>query len=84
MVAIPEVKLINRESQKAAAKIGLVVYDAKTKRILGEGGTSTSTSDDSSTEPGQRTRELPTQVTFGRPQTDDRPGRVRITGGERE
>lgn len=49
MLSIPEVKLISRDAQKAAAKIGLVAYDAKTKRLLGEGGISSSFADDTNT-----------------------------------
>jgi hypothetical protein len=49
MLTIPEVKLINRESQKAVAKIGMVTYDAKTRQILGEGGVSSAKSDDNNT-----------------------------------
>ncbi|RPI88956.1 MAG: hypothetical protein EHM42_03870, partial [Planctomycetaceae bacterium] len=49
MLSIPEVKFVSRDAQKAAAKIGLVAYDAKTKRLLGEGGVSSSFADDTNT-----------------------------------
>jgi hypothetical protein len=49
MLTLPEVKLINRDSQKAVAKIGLVAYDASNKRILGDGGVTTARADDSNT-----------------------------------
>jgi hypothetical protein len=49
MLTIPEVKLINRDSQKAVAKIGLVAYESGTKRILGAGGVTTAKADDSNT-----------------------------------
>lgn len=49
MLSIPEVKLINRDSQKAVAKIGLVAYETGTKRILGAGGVTTARSDDTNT-----------------------------------
>jgi hypothetical protein len=31
MISIPDIKMVNRDSQKAVAKIGLLVYDAKSK-----------------------------------------------------
>jgi len=49
MLTLPEVKMISKDAQKAAAKIGLVAYDAKTKRLLGEGGVSNSFSDETNT-----------------------------------
>lgn len=36
-VSIPEVRLVSRNSQAGAAKIGLLAYDAKTRATLGEG-----------------------------------------------
>ena len=45
-VSIPEVKLVSRDTQTATAKIGIVAYDAKTKRILGSGGMTMARSDD--------------------------------------
>lgn len=49
MLTLPEVKMVSKDAQKAAAKIGLVAYDAKTKRLLGEGGVSNSFSDETNT-----------------------------------
>lgn len=46
MLTLPEVRLIARNNQSAMAKIGLVAYDAKTKRLLGDGGVSSSLSRD--------------------------------------
>ncbi|MBS0262097.1 MAG: hypothetical protein JSS02_09090 [Planctomycetes bacterium] len=46
MIGIPDIKLITHDSQKAIAKIGIVVYDAKSRRQLGEGGVSLSRADD--------------------------------------
>lgn len=46
MVTLPEVRFLERTSQTGTAKIGLVAYDAKTKQILGPGGTSLSRSND--------------------------------------
>jgi hypothetical protein len=45
MVSIPEIRLITRDSQSAAAKIGLVAYETSTGEILGHGGTSLAESD---------------------------------------
>jgi hypothetical protein len=45
-ITTPEVRLISRSTQMGTAKIGLVAYDAKTKEILGQGGTSLARSDD--------------------------------------
>lgn len=46
MISIPEIKLVSRTNQTAVAKIGLAAYDAKTMRLLGDGGTSLSMSTD--------------------------------------
>jgi len=46
MLTLPEVKLVTRTRQSALAKIGLVAYDAKSHQLLGEGGVSSSMSDD--------------------------------------
>ncbi|MFH5802959.1 DUF6655 family protein [Alienimonas sp. DA493] len=46
-VEIPEVKVWNRDRQIATAKIGLALYDAKTREPLGPGGMSLARSDDS-------------------------------------
>ncbi len=46
MLTLPEVRFLQRTSQSGTAKIGLVAYDAKTKQVLGPGGTSLSKSND--------------------------------------
>ncbi|QDT18167.1 DUF6655 family protein [Alienimonas californiensis] len=48
-VEIPEVKLWTRDRQMATAKIGLALYDAKTRQPLGSGGMSLARSDDNNT-----------------------------------
>ena len=45
-VEIPEMKVWNRDRQMATAKIGVMVYDAKTRTPLGPGGMSLARSDD--------------------------------------
>ena len=49
MITIPDIKIVNRDRQKAVAKIGLLVYDAKSKPELGEGGVSMAQSDENNT-----------------------------------
>jgi hypothetical protein len=46
MMSIPEIKLVSRTHQSAIAKIGLAAYDARTMRLLGDGGMSLSRSTD--------------------------------------
>lgn len=46
MLTLPEMKLAERTRQTGLAKLGLVAYDAKTKQVLGTGGTSLSESTD--------------------------------------
>ncbi len=46
-ISIPEVKLMSKQEQTGMAKIGLVAYDAKTRSLLGDGGTSLAQSNDS-------------------------------------
>lgn len=46
MLTIPEVRLVNKTRQSAMAKIGLVAYDPKNHAVLGEGGVSSSLSED--------------------------------------
>jgi hypothetical protein len=46
MLTLPEIRVIERTSQSGTAKIGLVAYDAKTRQVLGQGGTSLSLSTD--------------------------------------
>jgi hypothetical protein len=45
MVSIPEVKLITKDGQSAAAKIGMVAYETKSGEIYGHGGVSLAESD---------------------------------------
>lgn len=49
MISIPDIKIVNHDSQKAVAKIGLVVYDVKSKIELGEGGVSMAKADENNT-----------------------------------
>ncbi|MBC7968305.1 MAG: hypothetical protein H7Z17_20555 [Fuerstia sp.] len=42
----PEIRLSERKSQYGYSKLGLVVFDAKTKAVLGDGGMSMAQSDD--------------------------------------
>src|SRR5579872_4752038 len=49
MIGVPDIKLMTRDSQTAVAKIGIVVYGAKSRRELGEGGLSMARADDTST-----------------------------------
>ena len=46
MLTLPEVRLVTRDQQTGTAKIGLAAYDAKTKRILGNGGVKLAKSND--------------------------------------
>ncbi len=45
MLTIPELKAATRTSQKGTAKLAFVAYDAKSKSVLGSGGTSLAISD---------------------------------------
>lgn len=45
MITIPELKFITRTSQRGMAKIAFVALDAKTRNILGQGGTSLAMAD---------------------------------------
>ena len=49
MIGIPDIKVINRDSQKAVAKLGIVVYDLKSKRERGDGGVSMAKADENNT-----------------------------------
>jgi hypothetical protein len=40
MLSLPEVRLLARQTQTGTAKLGIMAYDAKTMRVLGEGGVS--------------------------------------------
>ena len=46
MLTIPEIRLAERKSQFGYAKIGMVIFDAKTRRVLGDGGIAMAQSDD--------------------------------------
>ncbi|APZ93770.1 DUF6655 family protein [Fuerstiella marisgermanici] len=46
MLTIPEIRLAERKSQFGYSKIGMVLYDAKTRQILGEGGVAMAQSND--------------------------------------
>ncbi|MEZ6055788.1 MAG: DUF6655 family protein [Planctomycetaceae bacterium] len=46
VVTLPEVRLVERNSQTGTAKIGIIAYDAKTKEVLGGGGLAMARSDD--------------------------------------
>ncbi len=46
MLTVPEIRVAERKSQFGYAKLGLVLYDAKTKRILGDGGVALAQSND--------------------------------------
>jgi hypothetical protein len=45
MVTLPELRVVTKESQNAAAKLGIVAYHTKSGQILGDGGVSLSQSD---------------------------------------
>jgi hypothetical protein len=47
MLTVPEMKIAERSRQTGLAKIGLVAYDAKTREVLGSGGTALAQSTDS-------------------------------------
>lgn len=46
-VAIPQIKLWSKSTQTGTAKIGLVAYEADSRQMLGQGGTTLARSDDS-------------------------------------
>jgi len=46
MLTIPEIRLAEKKSQYGYAKIGMVIYDAKSRKVLGDGGLSMAQSDD--------------------------------------
>lgn len=45
MLTLPEVRLLTRQSQEGAAKIGMVAYETSTGSVLGQGGVSLAESD---------------------------------------
>lgn len=46
MLTLPEIRLTDRKTQYGYSKLGLVLFDAKTKTVLGDGGMSLAQSDD--------------------------------------
>lgn len=46
-LSLPEVRVMSRTKQSGTAKLGLVAYDAKTGRVLGDGGVTLAQADDS-------------------------------------
>ncbi len=46
MLTIPEIRLVERKTQFGYSKLGLVIFDAKTKAVLGDGGMAMAQSDD--------------------------------------
>lgn len=47
MLTLPEIRFAENKSQQAYAKIGLVVFDAKSKTMLGQGGVAMARANDS-------------------------------------
>ena len=47
MLTLPEIRMMQRKTQNGYAKIGLVLFDAKSKSVLGDGGMSMAQSEDS-------------------------------------
>lgn len=46
MMTLPEIRFAERKTQYGYSKLGLVIYDAKTRQVLGDGGVSIAQSDD--------------------------------------
>ncbi len=46
MLTVPEIRLAERKTQFGFAKLGMVLYDAKTRHVLGDGGMALAQSDD--------------------------------------
>ena len=46
MLTVPEIRLAERKTQFGYAKLGMVLYDAETRDVLGDGGVSLAQSDD--------------------------------------
>lgn len=46
MLTLPEIRLTDRKTQYGYSKLGLVLFDAKTKTVLGDGGMSMAQADD--------------------------------------
>lgn len=47
MMTLPEIRLAERKTQFGYSKLGMVIYDAKSRQVLGEGGMAMARSDDS-------------------------------------
>ncbi len=45
-ISLPEIRLLSKQEQTGIAKIGIVAYDAKTRRMIGDGGMTMAKSDD--------------------------------------
>ncbi len=45
-IALPEVRLMSKQSQIGIAKIGIVAYNAKTRQMIGDGGVTLAKSED--------------------------------------
>jgi hypothetical protein len=46
-VTLPDIRFVTHQLETGTAKIGLIAYDAKTRKVLGDGGTSLAKSDNS-------------------------------------
>ncbi len=46
MMTLPEIRFAERKTQYGYSKLGLVIYDAKTRQVLGDGGVAMAQSDD--------------------------------------
>lgn len=46
MLTVPEIRVAERKAQYGYAKLGMVLYDAKTRQVLGNGGMAMAQSDD--------------------------------------
>ena len=46
LLTIPEIRMAERKSQFGYSKLGLVIYDAKNRNVLGDGGMAMAQSDD--------------------------------------
>ncbi len=46
-LTLPDIRFVTHQLETGTAKIGLIAYDAKTRKVLGDGGTSLAKSDNS-------------------------------------
>ncbi len=46
MLTLPEVRFVERKTQRGFSKLGIVTFDAKSRQVLGDGGMSLAQSDD--------------------------------------